>query len=454
MELYYYRRKLAVYQLLCRLKDRMITKLMWTAINLQFLWMKFLPPFPFTWDFKSKRLYFHKIENNKIKFLPWIFIIFGLLSSATLISVEILVREILVPIKTLAYLNIFFLISITIMAVLGIGCSAGAIVLGDDNVMTFRELLSLEKDFTEGSPRIINLPLTFNNHFKGLLFLNVLIFSNAKGGNFGPKFDVVGILSLSIVSFFITIPWAITPLIIFLKFDPTYIYFAGFIRGQPLPMEIFIISFRFLSCLIGAIESCRIISFYNIYGLFVLKVLVSSIQAQKQKAQKRKIQNQFSFLACFTLYGRLTIISAITQKSFSFGTLIMSFASMILIVCGGYVTVAMRSIVPLPFYLIFPLATILAQALTAQVLAFGIICYESSCELLRLWKYDVLGTSNRKYMARKVKGMIPIRFYASIFNYDFYFMKKSTATTFFHAAAIHTMNSILLVPSTVQKKPG
>jgi hypothetical protein len=261
--------------------------------------------------------------------------------------------------------------------------------------------------------------------------------------------DLAGLILICAVSFGALIPCVVAPVIAYFQLDPTYVFFELTIPSIFMKDNIFVHfllpTSRFIGLLVVGSEASRIISL----GVVCESSMVQSTAIFIEKLNYRAmiIRSQFLFLANFLNYT--TVVMNFSNANLFLGqiTLVMISSCILLMVWSGYATVALRPTIPLPFYLILPLATLLEQLVCLQGLTSGINCHEQSCALLRIWRYTVLQTRNRKFVIRKVEAMTPIRVKASAFSFDLFYLKRSTMGTFYTIVITHTVNAVLLVPA-------
>jgi hypothetical protein len=261
--------------------------------------------------------------------------------------------------------------------------------------------------------------------------------------------DLTGLILICAVSFSALVPFVVAPVITYFQLDPSYVFFELTIPSIFMKNYIFVHvllpTSRFIALLVVGSEACRIIS---LGVVFVTSIVQSTaIFIEKLNYRAMIIRNQFFFIANFLNYTTVVIIFSKVNLFLGQISLVMISSCMLIMVWSGYATVALRPTIPLPFYLILPLATLLEQLVCMQALTSAIKCYEHSRTLLRIWRYTVLQTRNRKFMIRKVKAMTPIRVNARAFSFNLYYFKRSTMGTFYTIVITHTVNAVLLVPA-------
>jgi hypothetical protein len=259
----------------------------------------------------------------------------------------------------------------------------------------------------------------------------------------------VGLILILVVSFLALIPFITTPNLVYFQLDPTFVLVELTIPSSFMKNTIFgqiiLPTFRFFTLLIDAIETCRIVSFVLVCGACLLQSTAIFIESLKNGAIK--IRHRFIFLEDFQNYTNVVLNVSKANLIMGQNLLVMITACLLILIWSAYATVALRSTMPLPYYLILPTATLLGQIGFRQALASGINCHEQSCALLHIWKYAVLRTHNRKFMIKKIEGMPPIRVYARALSFNLYYLKRSTMGTVFTIIITHTVNAVLLIPA-------
>jgi hypothetical protein len=261
--------------------------------------------------------------------------------------------------------------------------------------------------------------------------------------------DHTGMILICFTSFTASVPFIIAPVLTYFQFDPTFLLFNLTIPSFFMKNAIFVYFLlplvRFITVLVYALEMCRILSFVLVCGACLLQSTAIFIESLKKKAML--IRHRFMFLINFQTYTILLMNCSKANLIMGQNVLVTITACLLILIWSGYATVALRSTIPLPYYLILPMATILGQLGFRQALASGINCHEQSCALLQIWKYTVLRTHNRKFMIKKVEGMPPIRVYARALSFNLYYLKRSTMGTSFTIIITHTVNAVLLIPA-------
>jgi hypothetical protein len=426
--------------------------LIWKVIFLEFRISKYMVPHPFEWIPATRQLIFNKSVWRSC--FPWCCVTFGLVGYLFLLTSGLLVHEIISPYKTLSHIQVIIFVFASITTLTSIISAIIFSYHGDKMVLLIREILILENQLSKGNKNIVLSKLDEHNIRVQHYFMLIDENRSQLQRILGVFVDPTGLIALALVLTFSAAPTIVTIFIITTNMDPTYVlsqYILAYI-GHKSPndkqyqysLEIPLIICRFVCWFIGGMEICRNLCIGILFCLAALKQFVHTLKKLNERSRQKLHEIQFIF--CYLTYTKLVIISVIVCKSFGFLLYVMMGASMIIIVLCGYSTVVLQSVIPLQYYWLFPVGTVLAPVATAQVLTFSIFCYEQSKELLRQWNYTVLGASNRKFMLKKVRAMPMIRFYACAFECNFYFLKQSTITTFFNVVTTHTITSVLLVP--------
>jgi hypothetical protein len=261
--------------------------------------------------------------------------------------------------------------------------------------------------------------------------------------------DLNGFTMMCVVSFMALAPFVAAPIITYFQLDPSYVFFELTIPSIFMKNAIFahflLPTSRLFALLVVGSEASRIISLGLVCGTSLIQSTANFIETLADKAMI--VRHQLSFVANFQNYINVVMNFSNANLVIGQNSLVMITSYILIMVWSGYATVALRATIPLPFYLILPLATLLEQLVCMQALTSGINCYEKSCALLQIWKYTVLQTRNRKFIIRKVKGMTPIRVNARAFSFNLFYLKRSTMGTIFTIVMTHTFNAVLLVPA-------
>jgi hypothetical protein len=260
--------------------------------------------------------------------------------------------------------------------------------------------------------------------------------------------DNTGLTLIFFVSLAALTPFTV-PFFTFFQLDPTYVLFKLMIPSHLMKNSIFgrllLPTLRFFTLQLVALECCRIMSFLVVSGVCLFESTVMFIDRLKNKA--KIIRHQFVFLMNLQNYSSLVMNLSKTSLMLGQDIFVFITAGIIVLVWIGYATVAFRSTIPPPYYMVLPMSTLVIQIAFRQGVKSTINCHEQSCALLQIWKHTVLRTHNRKFMIRKIEGMTPIRIYASALCFNFFYLQRSTMGTIFEIVVTHTVNMVLSVPA-------
>jgi hypothetical protein len=234
-------------------------------------------------------------------------------------------------------------------------------------------------------------------------------------------------------------PFIVVPIGTYFQLDPAYILFelttpSNFMKNT-LCGRILLPALRFFAVLAVVFEICRILSFVLACGACLLESTAYYIHTLKHKAMT--IRHPFTFIINFQNYTCVLLNFSKTNSVTGQILLALITACLLTIIWFGYATVALRSTIPLPYYLILPTATLIEQIGVRQALTSGVNCHEQSSALLHIWKYAVLRTHNRKFMIKKIGGMQPIRLYARALSFNLFYLMRSTMGTVFTIIVTH-----------------
>jgi hypothetical protein len=126
----------------------MATPLMWKAMDFQFKLMKYIPPYPFSYNSKAKRLLFQKQITYRL--LLWYVLTSFTMTVELLSCVAVLVDEILSPIKSLSNLQILTLSTLSIFSIYSLSFMCICLSKGQDAQSAFNELILIETTVQKG----------------------------------------------------------------------------------------------------------------------------------------------------------------------------------------------------------------------------------------------------------------------------------------------------------------
>lgn len=205
----------------------------------------------------------------------------------------------------------------------------------------------------------------------------------------------------------------------------SYILFA--VRGLLIipAIEIFqIITFGFCVCTITLYTLFSCISFldYNapiicLERSYVIKIL-----------QGNDVVNIF-----------LQIASTILET----GASLIFLAGIALSVSINFGTIKMYSIIPISFYLFFPLASVVIPMCLQIIMPMVINIYEGGQKVVWKWKYYTNYSQNIKYVTRMITARKKVRINVGLFGFVFFFLKKSTKVTYYYTILSYTISAIM-----------
>jgi len=259
--------------------------------------------------------------------------------------------------------------------------------------------------------------------------------------------DIFGTLLLLFIIFFAVVPYILVPFIIIKNLDPTYILLKKCIPKSiyALPLVQFLLPIlRFVGCLHGAIEACRLSSLSITLTSFFIDSLNTMIHILKIKA--RNTSNMFIFLMIHSTYVKASLTLRSVELKYASTLLLILYEIMLIAILNGFASIRLRTTLELQVYLIFLSNWFLALALGIFYLQLASSCFENSITLINTWRYNAHSTiSNRKYLIRKLQGARPIQTYVGINHYKFFCIKRSTITTYVFTIVTYLINAVLLI---------
>jgi hypothetical protein len=152
-------------------------------------------------------------------------------------------------------------------------------------------------------------------------------------------------------------------------------------------------------------------------------------------------------------YNRIVLCSIANQTGIANLISLLMGAGLILSVASNTVAIKLHSVVPKPFYFVFPGVSVLILFMINFTLPRGIKVNLVSKELLRVWKNHVPYTSNRgngnlsrRYLVRKLIALRQIMVYAGIEEFNLFSFSRELKLDYYNIIRGFTIDSILSLP--------
>jgi hypothetical protein len=125
-------------------------------------------------------------------------------------------------------------------------------------------------------------------------------------------------------------------------------------------------------------------------------------------------------------------------------------AGLVSIALENFVTVRMLHILPMPYFLMFPILMIVELFVLSFGISLGIFVFECSSDFKAKWR-PKLGVRPivRKYWKMKVEAMQPLKIHGEWNGFNLFVLKKSTLATYWYAVMINfSVTAILCIPES------
>jgi hypothetical protein len=154
------------------------------------------------------------------------------------------------------------------------------------------------------------------------------------------------------------------------------------------------------------------------------------------------------FRDLYLLYTRLIII---TQKIDNFvtpATTGLLSGSFCLLILSNLVTIRLSSVVPMPFFMVFPTLSLVVPLAHCLMFPQAVRVFEDGSLILMQWKFllPLLGPGvARAYRVKRLRALKPCRLHAGLGIAKFFYYKRSTFLNFCGLCLYYTVNALLSV---------
>jgi hypothetical protein len=197
-------------------------------------------------------------------------------------------------------------------------------------------------------------------------------------------------------------------------------------------------------------ETCRSLC----GGLFMLILIIEIVLKVVPDIMRLGLKNGGRIRKYCEWYNRIILCSLANQTGMAnFISLLMG-VGLILSVASNTVAIKLHSVVPKPFYFLFPGVSVLILFMINCTLPRGIEVNLVSKELLRVWKNHVPYASNRgngnlsrKYLVRKLAALRQIMVYAGIEEFNLFSFSRDLKLDYYNIIRGFTIDAILSLPT-------
>lgn len=126
----------------------------------------------------------------------------------------------------------------------------------------------------------------------------------------------------------------------------------------------------------------------------------------------------------------------------SIATALLMLIGMVLSILCNFASIKLRHSIPMPFFLFFPIVAAIIPIIINALVPTAIQCRSLSEELLHKWRRR-LPLPWKSLMKRKLAASKPIIFYAGLFGFHFFPLKKDTKSTYYDTISNFTISAIL-----------
>jgi hypothetical protein len=147
-------------------------------------------------------------------------------------------------------------------------------------------------------------------------------------------------------------------------------------------------------------------------------------------------------------YRTLELIIQIFSEIISLLVALLMGFGFVFSVSSNFLSLKMITIIPMPLYLFFPLIATLLLIMIQCLLPMAINIYERALILGQNWKFYLQFCESRhdlRYFTRKIKSIQPVRIRSGLFEFNLYYLKRSTKVTFYTNIVSYTITALLSI---------
>lgn len=194
--------------------------------------------------------------------------------------------------------------------------------------------------------------------------------------------------------------------------------------------------------IIATIEQMRLFPLIMCICTIVVHIVLG-ILSHLRESRLRISMSRVKSMQCLRKYYYLQIILQTMYDLSAPVIAALMTIGLLLSVTFNFLCVKMRSVLPMPYYLVCFVAAGIILVLIQILLPLAINVYEDSEALMQIWKVALRYSCDRKYLRRRLRACKAVRFYAGLFKYNFFYISLSTKSTFWYAIVDYTITALL-----------
>lgn len=174
-------------------------------------------------------------------------------------------------------------------------------------------------------------------------------------------------------------------------------------------------------------------------GIHIILGIMSYLEENSGRIAMSRIKS----LEILRIYNYLEIILQVVHEVSSTAASVLMILGLLLSVTLNFLTVKMRSVLPMPYYLVCPVSAGIIPVVIQILLPLAISIFENAEALLQSWRVEVRHSCDRRYLRRRLKTCKAVTVYAGLFKFNFYHLCVSTKSTFCYAIVDYTITALL-----------
>lgn len=223
---------------------------------------------------------------------------------------------------------------------------------------------------------------------------------------------------------------------VYMRFDPMYAFCKIVARYDPYANQTTFgtrVSFRLVSFVIltiTGVEAGRIMQLIAIIftlGPYLFTQNVKLLYNRGMKGERTSTNHDIE--ASIMQYNRIVIVTQEMAEIQSTASLyLVKICSSAIVLCN-YLTLKMYNSVPINIYVFAPTLTILLVIVLNISLRYAYQMSDMTENLVKVWGH-VGARGGNKWVARRAKGMTPVRVYAGVWGYNLFQLDKDYMSQF------------------------
>lgn len=190
--------------------------------------------------------------------------------------------------------------------------------------------------------------------------------------------------------------------------------------------------------------ACRTFSL-AVCGLTMSVRLVNYVISEMENNSARLALSPTHAFQTFQTYVELEIVLSLAYDITARASAWLMTVGLSCSVMFNFFTIGLHRAIPFPLYLYFPSVAGMIPFVIDALLPVAINVYENGCKIKCGWERSIASFSwcNKKWLRRRVRAVRPVRIYAGILGYNFFWLKRETKSTYYSTIVEVTIDALL-----------